>query len=62
MACIDSGVIGIIFVLFAKRKISFIKTLNNKGPSTDPCGHLLFISFHALNVLFNFTLCFLFER
>ena len=50
MAGIYSGVVDIVtnFVLLTEKQISFKKTLNNKGPNIDPCGTLIFTSFHAL--------------
>ena len=43
-----------------KRKRSFKKMLNGRGPDIEPCGTPVVILPHLLNVLFTFTLCFLF--
>ena len=44
------------------RKRSFKTMLNSRGLNIDPCGTLVVILSHSLNVLFTLTLCFLFVR
>ena len=44
-----------------ERKRSFKKMLNNRGPNIERCGTPLVLSY-SLNVLFTFTLCFLFAK
>ena len=42
--------------------ISFIYIMNNKGPSTEPCGTPHLTYFVSEFTLFTLTYCFLFER
>ena len=62
--CISCVVICAIcnFNFSVKRKISFKKMLNNRGPRMDPCGTPCLISPHELYEEFTFVLRLRFDK